>query len=354
MENSMNTSSFPMEFLKKKNGRKHNERGFIMAIARDFFIFLSKNEFLNKSAKRWGLRLGAQKVVAGTNLEELLKSVRKLNDIGISCTIDNLGEFVEQKEEALNAKNQILNVIEAIHNHKLDAHISLKPSQLGLDIDYHFALENLQEIVERAKKYDIFINFDMEDYPRLDDSFRLIDHFSKDFDNVGTVIQAYFFRAKDDIKKYKNLRLRIVKGAYKESPSVAYQNKEDIDRNYIELIEWHLLNGKFTSIATHDHHVINHVKKFVEEHGISKDKFEFQMLYGFREELQIELVNQGYQFCTYVPFGEDWYGYFMRRLAERPQNINLVVNQVLTKRNKQLLGLAATAFVLGRLSKKAK
>lgn len=319
---------------------------------RDFFIYLSQNKILNQGAKKWGLRLGAQNVVAGTNINEMIESVKKLNAAGISCTIDNLGEFVFEKEVAIKAKEQILAVIEAIHVNKLDAHISLKPSQLGLDIDHNFCLENLEEIVKKANEYNIFINFDMEDHARLQTSFDFLDELSSTYENIGTVIQAYFYRAKDDIEKYKNYRLRIVKGAYKEEAAVAYQNKNDIDKNYIELIEWHLLNGKFTSIATHDHHVINHVKDFVEKHNIPKDKFEFQMLYGFRVDMQHALVKEGYHFCTYVPFGEDWYGYFMRRLAERPQNLNLLAKQVFNKKTNTLIGVAAAGFLLGRLTKR--
>ena len=245
-----------------------------------------------------------------------------------------------------------MEVIEAIHEHEVDAHISLKPSQLGLDIDIDFCLENLKEIVAKAKSYEIFINFDMEDHARLQPSFDLLDELSKDYDNIGTVIQAYFFRAVEDIQKYKNFRLRIVKGAYKETEEYAYQDKKEIDENYIQLIEWHLLNGKFTSIATHDHHVINHVKQFVKDNNISNDKFEFQMLYGFRKDMQLQLASEGYNFCTYVPFGNDWYGYFMRRLAERPQNLNLVVKQVFNKKTNTILGLAVGAFALGRITKK--
>ena len=132
----------------------------------------------------------------------------------------------------------------------------------------------------------------------------------------------------------------------------AYQDKKEIDENYIQLIEWHLLNGKFTSIATHDHHVINHVKQFVKDNDIPNDKFEFQMLYGFRKDMQLQLASEGYNFCTYVPFGNDWYGYFMRRLAERPQNLNLVVKQVFNKKTNTILGLAVGAFALGRVTKK--
>lgn len=323
-------------------------------LLRDFFIQLSENQFLNTTAKKYGLKLGAQNVIAGTNIEEAINSIRELNAYGISCTVDNLGEFVHSESEATKAKEQILDVIEAIHESGVDAHISLKPSQLGLDIDIDFCYDNLREIVAQAATYDIFVNIDMENYGRLQPSFDMLEELSKTFDNVGTVIQAYFFRAKDDIEKLKDYRLRIVKGAYKEPADVAYQDKLDIDLNFIELIEYHLLHGKFTSIATHDHNIIAHIKRFVADHNISRDKFEFQMLYGFRKDLQIELAKEGYNFCTYVPFGDDWYGYFMRRLAERPQNLNLVTKKVFNKKTNTLLAVAAGAFVLGRLTKKKK
>ncbi|MEO4055485.1 proline dehydrogenase family protein [Solibacillus sp. CAU 1738] len=321
-------------------------------VLRDFFIKLSENQILNDAAQKYGLKLGAQSVVAGTNIPEVMTSIKQLNAQGISCTVDNLGEFVFEEAEATKAKEQILAVIEAIHSEGVDAHISLKPSQLGLDIDIDFCYDNLREIVEKAAEYDIFVNFDMENYERLQVSFDMLEELSKTFDNVGTVIQAYFFRAKEDIEKYKNFRLRIVKGAYKEPETVAYQDKLDIDLNFIELIEYHLLHGKFTSIATHDHNIIAHVKRFVKDNDIPHDKFEFQMLYGFRKEMQVALAQEGYNFCTYVPFGNDWYGYFMRRLAERPQNLNLVTKQVFNKKTNTFLAVAAGAFVLGRLTKK--
>ncbi|WP_409368274.1 proline dehydrogenase family protein [Lysinibacillus sp. 38-6] len=321
---------------------------------RDVFISLSENKILNSAAQKYGLRMGAQSVVAGTNLQEVVKTIKELNQSNISCTVDNLGEFVFEKSAAIAAKNNIIAVIEAIHDEQLDAHISLKPSQLGLDIDYDFCYENLKEIVELAHQYDIFVNFDMENYARLQSSFDLMNELHKEFDNIGTVIQAYFFESEENIEKYKNFRLRIVKGAYKESESVAYQSKSDIDRNYLKLIEYHLLHGKFTSIATHDHNVINHVKQFVQQHNIPNDKFEFQMLYGFRKEMQLALAKEGYNFCTYLPFGNDWYGYFMRRLAERPQNLTLVTKQVFNKKTNLAIGLGTTAFLLGRLSKRGK
>lgn len=315
-------------------------------------MYLSENRTLNAAAQRYGLKMGAQSVVAGTNIQETIDSIKELNKHGIACTVDNLGEFVFEKSEATAAKNQILELIQAIHDHKVDAHISLKPSQLGLDIDIDFCYENLKEIVALADQFDIFVNFDMENYDRLHPSFELMEQLNSEHQNIGTVIQAYFHESDENIEKYKNYRLRIVKGAYKEPANIAYQDKAEIDAKYIKLIEYHLLNGKFTSIATHDHRVINHVKQFVKTNNIPNDKFEFQMLYGFRKDMQLQLAKEGYNFCTYVPFGSDWYGYFMRRLAERPQNLSLVTKQVFNKKTNTAIGLAASAFIVGRLSKR--
>lgn len=295
-------------------------------------MYLSENRTLNAAAQRYGLKMGAQSVVAGTNIQETIDSIKELNKHGIACTVDNLGEFVFEKSEATAAKNQILELIQAIHDHGVDAHISLKPSQLGLDIDIDFCYENLKEIVALADQFNIFVNFDMENYDRLHPSFELMEQLNSEHQNIGTVIQAYFHESDENIEKYKNYRLRIVKGAYKEPANIAYQDKAEIDAKYIKLIEYHLLNGKFTSIATHDHRVINHVKQFVKTNNIPNDKFEFQMLYGFRKDMQLQLAKEGYNFCTYVPFGRDWYGYFMRRLAERPQNLTLVTKQVFNKK----------------------
>lgn len=315
-------------------------------------MYLSENRTLNAAAQRYGLKMGAQSVVAGTNIKETIDSIKELNNHGIACTVDNLGEFVFEKSEAIAAKNQILELIQAIHDHGVDAHISLKPSQLGLDIDIDFCYENLKEIVALADQYGIFVNFDMENYDRLHPSFELMEQLNNEHQNIGTVIQAYFHESDENIEKYKNYRLRIVKGAYKEPANIAYQDKAEIDAKYIKLIEYHLLNGKFTSIATHDHRVINHVKQFVKTNNIPNDKFEFQMLYGFRKDMQLQLAKEGYNFCTYVPFGRDWYGYFMRRLAERPQNLTLVTKQVFNKKTNTAIGLAASAFIVGRLSKR--
>lgn len=294
-------------------------------LARNFFIALSNNQVLNKSAQRWGFRLGAEQFVAGTDIETVLETVKKLNQKGISATIDHLGEFVTEKSESIKAKENILQLIKRIYEEQVNSHISVKLTQLGLDIDENFCLENMREIVSLANEYNIFVNIDMEDYSHYEATIRILKKLLVEYQNVGTVIQSYLYRAEADMDDLSDVRLRIVKGAYKESEEVAYQSKEKIDENFLNLVKKRLKGNTFTSIATHDHNIINEIKRFVDRENIDKRKFEFQMLYGFRTDLQQSLVNEGYRFCTYVPFGHDWFGYFMRRLAERPQNINLLL-----------------------------
>ncbi|ATD29946.1 proline dehydrogenase family protein [Macrococcoides bohemicum] len=329
-----------------------------MGLSRDFFIALSENATLNEAAKKYGLALGANKVVAGTDVETTIESIRALNAQNISATVDNLGEFVFSKEEATAAKNNILTMIQALFDAGVDAHMSIKLTQIGLDVDPEFCYENLREILLKAHECgNMHINMDTEDYNHTVQTFEMLDRLKGEFKNVGTVIQAYLFRATEEIEKYKDVRLRLVKGAYKEDASVAYQSKEDIDANYIKIIEQRLLNAKaMTSIATHDHNIIDHVKKFIAQHNLNNDLIEFQMLYGFRSELQVEIANSGYNFCTYVPYGEDWYGYFMRRLAERPQNLQLVYKSIVTPQVERGAIVAGSALaglvVLRKLLKK--
>ncbi|KKE80191.1 proline dehydrogenase family protein [Oceanobacillus caeni] len=305
-------------------------------LSRDFFIALSNNKFLNKNAKRWGFRLGANKFVPGTEIDEVIGVIKKLNQAGISCTLDHLGEFVFLKEEAIKAKKQILYTLDRIYVEQLDCHISVKLTQLGLDINSAFCVENMLEILNKANQYNIFINIDMEDYSHYEPTLEILKELRKHYENVGTVIQSYLYRSKGDLEKLKDVRIRIVKGAYKENNEVAYQTKDEIDREFISLAKERLLGHSFTSIATHDHHIIQELIHFINENGVSQDRFEFQMLYGFRTELQYKLTKEGYNFCTYIPFGTDWFGYFMRRLAERPQNINLIVKDKLYTKDNRL------------------
>lgn len=176
----------------------------------------------------------------------------------------------------------------------------------------------------------------MEDYSHYEATLDVLNELREHYDNVGTVIQSYLYRAEEDLSRLKDMRIRLVKGAYKESEEVAFSDKQDIDRNFIKLAKQRLLGNTFTSIATHDHHIINELKAFVDENAIGTDKFEFQMLYGFRNDMQDKLAENGYNFCTYIPFGDDWFGYFMRRLAERPQNMNLIMKDALYTEDNRL------------------
>jgi proline dehydrogenase len=204
-------------------------------------------------------------------------------------------------------------------------------TQLGLDIDRSFCVENMRRILETAKKYDNFVRIDMEDYAHCQMTLDILRELRETFDNVGTVIQAYLFRAEQDVKELKGIPLRLVKGAYQESPTVAFQDKAQIDENYMRIIEEHLLSGTYTAIASHDHNIIAKVKEFAHKNNIPRTQFEFQMLYGFRTDMQLSLAKEGYTMRVYVPFGNDWFGYFMRRLAERPQNVAFALKGFFSK-----------------------
>ena len=329
-----------------------------MSLFKNFFIALSNSTYLNETAKKVGPKMGANKVVAGNTIEQLIDTIERLNDKNIAVTVDNLGEFVGTVEEATQAKNEILEVMQAIKDYNVDAHMSVKLSSLGGEFDTELAYNNLREILLKANEFDnMHINIDTEKYDSLQQIVEVLDRLKGEFRNVGTVIQAYLYDAVDLIDKYPELRLRLVKGAYKEDEQIAYQTKEEIDANYIKIIEKRLLTAKnYTSIATHDDQIINHVKQFVKSHNIDRDQFEFQMLYGFRSELAEDISRQGYHFTIYVPYGNDWFGYFMRRLAERPQNLALAYQEfVSTKTLKKIgvftsLGLGA-AFIISGLTR---
>ncbi|MFB9859660.1 proline dehydrogenase family protein [Salinicoccus siamensis] len=324
-----------------------------MPLLRDVFIKLSENQVLNDATKKMGLRFGANKVVGGITVDDTIERIKDLNSQGMSVSFDNLGEFVTRRSDAIHEKDIILNMINAIGENGVDASASIKLSQIGLNIDYDFCIENITEIMDAAKKHNMFVNIDMENYASYEDTVRVIDHLMERYDNIGTVLQSYLFDAKNDVYKYKDRRIRLVKGAYKEAPAVALQEKEDIDKAFELLIRLHLTKGDgFTSIATHDHNIIEKSIDFIKENDIPNDRFEFQMLFGFRKELQKELVERGYNVCIYIPFGNDWYAYFMRRLAERPQNLNLIVKSVTKDPMFQTGVKAVGALALGAVALK--
>ncbi|MDQ0199464.1 proline dehydrogenase [Neobacillus ginsengisoli] len=300
-------------------------------VSKNVFLFASQSKGLNKAAKKWGLRFGASQVVAGDTIESAVKKVQELNKKGLVCTLDHLGEFVSSREEATEATEYNVKTLEAIAKAGLNSNLSVKMTQLGLDIDRDFCVRNMCRILDTAKKHNNFVRIDMEDHAHCQITLDILSELRQTYDNVGTVIQAYLFRAHQDVKELKGIPLRLVKGAYKESSEVAYQEKEKVDENYIRIIEEHLLSGSYTAIASHDHHIIKKVKEFTQKNNIPRDQFEFQMLYGFRTDIQLSLVQEGYKMRVYIPFGNDWFGYFMRRLAERPQNVAFALKGLFSK-----------------------
>lgn len=303
----------------------------LSALSKGFFLYLSKNRMLNRAAKKWGLKLGASQVVAGNSLESMVVKVRELNEKGLLCTLDHLGEFVSSKGEAAAATEAAILTLETIMKEGLNSHLSVKLTQLGVDIDRDFCVNNMRRILETAKKYQNFVRIDMEDYSHYKITLDILQELRETYPNVGTVIQAYLRCAEEDMKKLQDVPLRLVKGAYKELPKVAFQHKKEVDDNFMKLIKIRLLSGSYTAVATHDHHIIESVKQFAWEQQIPRDQFEFQMLYGFRTELQQSLSNEGYRMRVYVPYGSDWFAYYMRRLAERPQNVSFALKGLLLK-----------------------
>ncbi|MCQ6276494.1 proline dehydrogenase [Bacillus sp. V3B] len=303
----------------------------LASVSKSFFLYVSRSKPLNKAAKKWGLKLGASQVVAGDSIERMVETVKELNRKGLVCTLDHLGEFVSNREEAIEATESIVRTLEIMAAENLNSQLSVKLTKLGVDIDRRFCVKNMHRILDTAKKYRQFVTIDMEDYIHCQMTLDILRELQERYDHVGTVIQAYLFRSEQDVKDLKGTSLRLVKGAYKEPSNVAFQNKKDIDENYLKLINFYLLSGSYTAIATHDHHIIDQVKQFVKENQISRDQFEFQMLYGFRRELQQKLVKEGYKMRVYVPYGDDWFAYYMRRLAERPQNVTFALRGLFSK-----------------------
>lgn len=300
---------------------------------RNFFLFLSKNKGLTKLAKKYGLRFGASRFVAGETIALAVNKIKELNEKKLSVTIDYLGEFVDNEAEANEMADNSILAIQAIGKHGLDSQLSLKMTSMGMDISDEIVMRNMRRILDAAKENNVFVTIDMEDYSRCQKSIDIFKNLRKEYDNVGTVIQAYLYRTEKDIDDLNSLHpnLRLVKGAYKESPEVAFPEKKDVDENFKKIIKMHLLNGNYTAIATHDENMIAYTKQVVKEHNIPNDQFEFQMLYGIRNELQLKLVEEGYKMRVYVPYGTDWYGYFMRRLAERPANVGFVLKGMFKK-----------------------
>lgn len=294
------------------------------AVTRNFFLLLSKSNWLNEMARKRGGSIVTGKIIAGTDFPSSVQIIKDLNSKGLATTVDHLGEFVNSKETAIERTKEAIETIETIGREKLDSHMSVKMTSLGLDIDQDLVISNMTSILDTAEKHGVMVTIDMEDEPRCEKTLELFKQFKESYSCVSTVLQAYLYRTENDLQKLSSLKpfLRLVKGAYKEPAAVAYPDKKDVDANYKKLIEQSLKYGLYTAVATHDDNMINYTKELAAKLQIPKDQFEFQMLYGMRTKTQLNLVEQGYKMRVYVPYGRDWYGYFMRRLAERPANIS--------------------------------
>jgi proline dehydrogenase len=268
----------------------------------------------------------SSRFVAGMEIEDVLKACAVLNEHGISATLDSLGESVLNAAEAQKSAEIYHELLDAIGQRGLNANVSVKLTQVGMDVDPMLATAIVAALTEHARRTGNFVRVDMEGTPYTDATLEMVRNIHNAPGNgghVGAVIQAYLYRSEEDIKTLllDRIRIRLCKGAYKEPPNLAFPKKEDVDANYVKLTKLLLTSGVYHGIATHDETIIKQTKAFVREQGIALDSFEFQMLHGVRRDLQRSLVHDGYRVRCYVPFGHEWYPYFMRRLAERPANV---------------------------------
>ncbi len=298
--------------------------GAVDAALRKGILVAADNPSMRKVVRSHGMRFGASRFVAGETLDECVAVLRRLNDQGLYANTTLLGEGVLEPGETAGVVRAYREIIDRIADERLRANVALKLTHLGLDVDEQLALRNLRELVEHATERDGFIRIDMEQSNYVDATLRIFRRLCEaGLTRVGTVLQAYLYRTPDDLAALLPLgpNLRLVKGAYLEPHDIAYAHKADVDDAYARLMERMLTDGEHTAIATHDERLIERAIRFATEHGIARDRFEFQMLYGVRPQLQLELVRRGYKVLVATPFGPDWYPYLMRRLGERPANL---------------------------------
>jgi proline dehydrogenase len=294
-------------------------------------LYMSEREGLKNLAMKFNFsRKTARRFVAGDNVGEAIPAVLELNRRGFSATLDYLGEMVNTREEADHACREYLTALDEIQKSKANSNVSLKLTQFGLGMDENLCQENVEKVVIRAGGLNNFVRIDMEGSPYTEATLRILMNLRKKYENVGIVIQAYLFRSEKDIENLiaMNTRIRLCKGAYKEPPDISFEKKEDTDRNFIKLMKILVKSGIYHGIATHDPNMIDATKEFVKQEGIASDKFEFQMLYGIRRDLQDQLIREGYRVRIYVPYGAEWYSYLMRRMAERPANLMFVLRNL--------------------------
>jgi proline dehydrogenase len=305
--------------------------------AKTFFHLLARSGTLKQLAARYGMRKPtsfARRFIAGETVLEAIQAARAVERNGCLQTLDYLGEGIASLAEADAATRDYLSVIDAVIASGIERNLSLKLTQLGLDVDRASAVDNLRKILARADGF--FVRIDMESSAYTDvtlDIFETLWH--QGYHQIGVVLQADLYRTERDIRRVLALgaRIRLVKGAYKEPKSVAYQDKADVDRAYARLARVLLTEGHYPAIATHDPAMLDLTRRLASELGIASDRFEFQMLYGIRRDLQTSLVREGYRVRVYIPFGRQWFPYFMRRLGERPANVGFVLRGILADRS---------------------
>ena len=289
------------------------------AALRKVILSAADNAQVRRVVSKHGMRLGGARFVAGETMDECVRVLRELNGRGLYANTTLLGEAVRDEAEARAVADEYIVLVDRFAAEALRANVALKLTHLGLELSEGLAYDNLRRIVERGS----FIRIDMEQSAFVEPTLRLYRRLRDDgFDNVGTVLQAYLYRTESDLEGLLPLRpnLRLVKGAYLEPPDVAYPKKTDVDAAYVRLLETMLHAGGYTAIATHDETIVEHAIRFADEHAVPNDTFEFQMLYGVRPQLQLDLAARGYKVLVATPYGPEWYPYLMRRLGERPAN----------------------------------
>ncbi len=305
------------------------------AASKAFFHTLAGSDTIKQAASRYGMRRPssfARRFIAGETVDEAIAAARVIEQAGMQVTLDYLGESVAGIDEAAAATREYLTVVDAIAASGVGRNISLKLTQLGLDVDRATTVDNLRRILDRAMPHDFFVRIDMEssDYTeRTLEIFETLWH--QGYRNAGVVIQSYLRRSDADVRRMNALgaRVRLVKGAYKEPKVAAYQAMDEVNAKYLELMQLLLDDGNYPAIATHDPKMIDATRAYATARGHASSRFEFQMLYGIRRDLQAELTRQGYPFRVYVPFGKEWFPYFMRRLGERPANVLFVAKSLI-------------------------
>ncbi|PYQ82185.1 MAG: proline dehydrogenase [Acidobacteria bacterium] len=305
------------------------------AASKVFFNLLARSRILNTLASRYGMRRPtsfARRFIAGETISEAIEAARRVEARGLTHTLDLLGESVTTLEKADAAARAYLKVVDAIVQSGIGRNLSLKLTQLGLDVDKASAIDNLRKILERAEPAAFFVRVDMESSHYTDVTLEVFETlWQQGHRQIGIVLQSALHRSDQDLRRINALgaRVRLVKGAYNEPKSVAYQKKVDVDAAYARMVRTLLTEGVYPAIATHDPKMIELTRTYANEHGVAPDRFEFQMLYGVRRDLQARLVRDGYRLRVYIPFGREWFPYFMRRLGERPANIGFVLRGIL-------------------------